>query len=136
MRDAALLSYSDLVGKPYLKGASGPDAFDCYGLVRELARRMGVSVPDYTKPSTWHEIADCIERERTFWTPCEEGAGAVALFRIRHLVDGKPVTLATHVGMCIGHGRFVHAWKPAGGVVREDIQPWRRRIVGFYSFPQ
>lgn len=37
-----------LIGKPYRAGSSGPDEFDCIGLVRYYFRqRHGVELPDY-----------------------------------------------------------------------------------------
>jgi cell wall-associated NlpC family hydrolase len=39
---------NSLVGKPYRAGASGPDAFDCIGLVRHCFKSLhGVDLPDY-----------------------------------------------------------------------------------------
>jgi cell wall-associated NlpC family hydrolase len=35
----------DLVGRPYRRGARGPDAFDCWGLVLEMRRRLGLPLP-------------------------------------------------------------------------------------------
>lgn len=36
----------DLIGRPYRIGATGPDAFDCYGLARHVqANLYGVSMP-------------------------------------------------------------------------------------------
>ena len=38
----------NLIGAPYMAGASGPDAFDCIGLVRYYFRnRHGIELPDY-----------------------------------------------------------------------------------------
>jgi cell wall-associated NlpC family hydrolase len=36
---------AELVGKPYKAGATGPDAFDCMGLVIRTQREMGWKVP-------------------------------------------------------------------------------------------
>lgn len=37
-----------LIGKPYELGASGPDSFDCVGLVRYyFEHRHGLALPDY-----------------------------------------------------------------------------------------
>lgn len=38
----------DLIGKKYLHNGRGPEAYDCYGLVIEIARRMGKTVKDIT----------------------------------------------------------------------------------------
>ena len=47
-----LLDISDLLGKPYKAHARGPEAYDCYGLVIEVEKRLGHTMPDlYTKLS-------------------------------------------------------------------------------------
>ena len=52
-----LLDVNDLLGKPYKAHARGPDSFDCYGLVIEVEKRLGHTMPDlYTKlaqSDTW-----------------------------------------------------------------------------------
>lgn len=35
----------DLTGKPFRRGARGPAAFDCWGLVIEARRRLGLPLP-------------------------------------------------------------------------------------------
>jgi len=35
----------DLPGRPYLYGARGPASFDCWGLVLEVRRRLGLVLP-------------------------------------------------------------------------------------------
>ena len=43
----------DLIGRPWLRGAAGPDAFDCWGLVRHCyATRWGVALPPI-EPATY-----------------------------------------------------------------------------------
>ena len=60
-----------LVGKPYKAGASGPDEFDCIGLVRYYFKEhLGVVLPDYQvvggtsaelgafiKATAWHKVS-------------------------------------------------------------------------------
>lgn len=44
---AAVDTLRDLVGLPYRLGAAGPDAVDCWGLLRLACRRLhGVELPD------------------------------------------------------------------------------------------
>lgn len=38
----------DLLGKPWVRGANGPDAFDCLGLVKFVYKeRKGIELPSY-----------------------------------------------------------------------------------------
>lgn len=47
-----LLDVTDLLGKPYKAHARGPGAYDCYGLVIEVEKRLGHTMPDlYTRLS-------------------------------------------------------------------------------------
>ena len=52
-----LLDINDLLGKPYKAHARGPKEYDCYGLVIEVEKRLGHTMPDlYTKLSEgWEE---------------------------------------------------------------------------------
>jgi cell wall-associated NlpC family hydrolase len=36
------------VGKPYVGGAAGPDAFDCSGLTMAAYRQIGITLPHYS----------------------------------------------------------------------------------------
>lgn len=36
------------LGKPYIEGAEGPDAFDCSGLTRYVYKQVGLSIPKYS----------------------------------------------------------------------------------------
>lgn len=36
-----------LLGRPWLSGARGPDAFDCWGLLVEVYRKGGIALPLY-----------------------------------------------------------------------------------------
>jgi Cell wall-associated hydrolases (invasion-associated proteins) len=131
------LVYDDLVGTPYARGAAGPQEFDCYGLVKECANRTGIYVPDHQQLASYAAIAALIDEKRPLWEEVPEQPNTVALIRIKHLIDGKVVTLNSHVGWVLPHGRMIHAWEQSGGVVVEKLDPvWTRRIVGFYRFPQ
>ena len=44
-----LLDVNDLLGKPYKAHARGPNAYDCYGLVIEVEKRLGHDMPDLYK---------------------------------------------------------------------------------------
>lgn len=93
-----------LVGTPYRWGGNTPESgFDCSGLIGYVYQsRSGISPPRTTA-------------ELSFWgrsIPAEVlQSGDLVLF-------GKS-TVATHAGIYVGQGRFVHA-PTTGGVVRLD----------------
>lgn len=102
-------------GKPYRWAASGPDAFDCSGLVwagYKYAHDNGASYPDPGVRWTTYTIAvmgDGVEIGR-------EQPG--------DLILPSP----GHVGVCVGNGMMINA--PSDGIpVREDQygRPWMIR---------
>lgn len=88
------------LGKPYVWGATGPNAYDCSGLTRAAWRAAGVVLPR----TTWEQI---------------EAAPRISTKRLR---PGDLIFYygdISHVGIYIGGGRMIHAPRP-GAYVRED----------------
>jgi cell wall-associated NlpC family hydrolase len=107
----ALLSLQHL-GKPYVWGATGPNAFDCSGLVCYVYAQAGVCLPRVTFSQV------CCGRAVS---PGELVAGDLVFFRNNN-----------HVGIYLGGGFFIHAPR-TGDVVkisalsaRSDISACRR----------
>lgn len=111
------LAYAQ-VGDSYSMGASGPDVFDCSGLVMWLYQQStGVSLPHNTH-AQWDAIDDTwLAGER------EPQPGDVVFF-----FDG-----ADHVGIYAGDGMMVHAANPRAGVTTDSIYDgyWAGRLTGF-----
>jgi len=104
------------IGKPYLWGGTGPDAFDCSGLVMMAYRDSGVNIPRTSE-------------EQWVWgpriAPGHEEPGDLIFFAGS---DGT-TTSPGHVGMVIGHGMMIEAFA-TGFPIR--IAPYRgRQAVGF-----
>jgi murein DD-endopeptidase len=104
------------VGKPYRFGGSGPDAYDCSGLVRFAHGAQGVIVPRTTQEQ--FRMARPVPVDRVV-------AGDLLFFRF----DGAKVS---HVAIYAGEGRFVHAPQSSRPVeVRSLDEPWyRSQLVG------
>jgi cell wall-associated NlpC family hydrolase len=107
----ALLSLTHL-GKPYVWGATGPNAFDCSGLVCYVYAQVGVRLPRVTFSQVLCGRAVA---------PGDLVAGDLVFFRRNN-----------HVGIYLGGGYFVHAPR-TGDVVkvtplsaRSDISACRR----------
>ena len=94
------------VGKAYVYGAAGPNAFDCSGLTMRAWGMAGVALPHSS--SAQHGVG----------TPVSES-------------DLRPGDLVfyyspiSHVGMYIGNGLIVNALNPGAGV----------RVSGLHSMP-
>ncbi|MGQ0577763.1 MAG: C40 family peptidase [Betaproteobacteria bacterium] len=105
----------EMIGKPYRYAGDTPAGFDCSGLVQYSYGRAGVRMPRAT--------------------PAQRSA--TTLISVRSLRPGDLLFFdqegkkASHVGMYLGDGRFVHA--PAtGGRVRTDSlrsEYWKKHFV-------
>ena len=95
---ATAIAYAEQqLGKPYLWGGTGPDAFDCSGLVMMAYRGAGIGIAR-TSEEQWateqHVPASQVQPgDLVFF------AGA----------DGTP-TSPGHVGLVIGHGQMIEAY--------------------------
>lgn len=105
---------SALVGVPFQAGARGPAAFDCWGLVLELRRRLGLALPpDYRTGEITRDQAHALFH-----------AAAPAPWRRVALTPGAVVLSASaaHAGVYLA-GRIVHAQATAG-VVSWPVARW------------
>ncbi|GGR00392.1 C40 family peptidase [Streptomyces aurantiogriseus] len=97
-RAAAAVSYAySKLGSPYVWGATGPNAFDCSGLVLAAYRSAGVSLPR----TTYAQIDAGRRVSRDELRP-----GDLVFF----------YSGITHVGIYIGDGRMIHAPNPSAPV--------------------
>jgi peptidoglycan DL-endopeptidase CwlO len=95
---ATAISFAEAqLGKPYLFGGTGPDAFDCSGLVMMAYRAAGVYIPR-TSQQQWA------------WGPqvpaSQVEPGDLVFFAG---ADGT-TTSPGHVGLVIGHDKMVEAY--------------------------
>lgn len=120
-----MVKYEDLIGKTFEYGGRGPDKYDCYGLLREMYRRIGKEVPDYKSPSVGPEIIAMILDKKQDWEEVEKKDGCAMLIRLR----GN-----AHVGFTLPYGMFIHVWERSGGVTVERIRDWEARIVAYYDY--
>ncbi|MGK5695248.1 NlpC/P60 family protein [Streptomyces sp. URMC 128] len=97
-RAAAAVSYAyQKLGSPYVWGATGPNAFDCSGLVLAAYRSAGVSLP------------------RTTYSQIDAGRRVSR----SELLPGDLVFFyagISHVGIYVGNGRMIHAPNPSAPV--------------------
>ena len=123
----------ELIGRPYRTGGQGPDAFDCWGLVRwVIAQRFGRELPAILVElddlrAVLLAFRDHPERQR--WTAVQEPdeGDCVLLRQSRHPI---------HVGVWLGvdGGGVLHAVEGNGVVFQRvrDLLASSWRIEGFY----
>ncbi|WP_354640977.1 C40 family peptidase [Kitasatospora camelliae] len=102
-RAAAAIGFARAqLGKPYVWGATGPDSFDCSGLVQAAYRSAGISLPR----TTYAQIAAAPRITRDQLQP-----GDLVFFYAG----------VTHVGLYTGNGQMIHAPHPGAPVRYESI---------------
>jgi cell wall-associated NlpC family hydrolase len=103
-------------GVPYRNGGSDPAGFDCSGFVQYVFRQVGTILPREVREQ--FRVGRDIDRD-------EVEAGDLVFFET--VSRG-----ASHVGLAIGDGQFVHAPSSRGVVRVESLASsyWAPRYVG------
>ncbi|MBL3552555.1 NlpC/P60 family protein [Rhodovulum sulfidophilum] len=130
------------IGTPYRhQGTVRGAGADCLGLLRGVWRALYGREPEEVPPYTpdWSEP----QGEEVLWRaagrhliakPLEQAAeGDVILFRMRD------DTIAKHLGLqgrVSGVPSFIHAYSGHGVVESSLSEPWTRRIVARFAFPE
>ena len=125
VRDSLVTLARQQLGRRYVFGGSTPDkGFDCSGLIRYVLAKLDISVP-----------RTAAQQERVGATVAKD----TAVLRPGDLVTFGRGKGASHIGIYVGDGRFIHASSKAGRVVESQlirpparlIKPWRgaRRIL-------
>ncbi|MFG3046587.1 NlpC/P60 family protein [Streptomyces sp. NPDC048241] len=97
-RASAAVAYAyRKLGSPYVWGATGPNAFDCSGLIQAAYRSAGISLPR----TTYAQINAGRRVSRSQLRP-----GDLVFF----------YSGISHVGMYVGNGRMIHAPNPSAPV--------------------
>lgn len=101
------IAYS-LLGKAYVYGGTGPDAFDCSGFVQYIYRQLGYSI----SRSSSTQLYDGVGVSYSDVLP-----GDILNFGYS---DGT----STHSALYVGNGKMIHAANPSRGVIMSDVNSW------------
>ncbi len=117
-RDQIVMTAFAQVGKPYLYGGNGPDAFDCSGLVRYAYRAGGASTPRTT--ATLFAAGQSVAAESA-------RPGDLFFYRL-DVARGAP----SHVVFYLGDGEGIHAPSSGGAIraVKLGIPYFSQRFAG------
>ena len=112
------------VGCPYVYGATGPDSFDCSGLIYYVANQaLGLQLPRTSK--AMYSFCKVVPKEKM-----EEGD--LLFFKTNNTAS------ITHVGIYIGGSQFISAISdgPNSGVIISslDQEYWKPKYVGCGQF--
>lgn len=123
---------SRYIGKPYAPDGMGPDAFSCWGLVRDVLRlEQDVDLPTFLGDDTSDaaRIAAMVCRELPAWRETGPSPGTVILL--------KPAGIPCHVGVMFSGARFLHSARSPGRVVAATVGgPWchPNTVVGYFRY--
>ncbi|OLP61859.1 peptidase P60 [Xaviernesmea oryzae] len=128
------------IGTPYRHQASAKGVgCDCLGLVRGIWRELYGSEPeplpaygrDWAGQSGAEDRLNAAALRHFIARPsgAEAEPGDLLLFRWR------PHMPASHCGILIGDGRFIHAYEKAAVLASPLAPGWARRICGLFRFP-
>lgn len=105
------------LGKPYVWGAKGPNAYDCSGLMLAAWAAAGVGIPAGTisQVHAGHAVSSVqqVQPGDLLFIPGSLGTAKVP----------------RHVGMYAGHGLIVDAYDTGTGVILEPLSAWTSKIV-------
>lgn len=119
-----------LIGKPWVSGANGPEAFDCWGLLRHVLReRQGLELCPYggVKETGLADMLRTAQAETAaHWVPIGQPEHLCGVGMSR----GKRIE---HVGIWLdeGAGGILHSHEGAGVVFQSQASI---RTTGFQNF--
>ncbi|UCE27260.1 MAG: C40 family peptidase [Candidatus Coatesbacteria bacterium] len=120
LRADVIASGKKYLGKPYVWGGTGPDGFDCSGLMQTIFAENGIGIPRGAKDQ--YKEARKIKRDE-LWP------GDLIFFE----TYAKGVS---HVGIWVGDGKFLHAESSDAGVTITPISIpyWDNRYYGAATY--
>jgi cell wall-associated NlpC family hydrolase len=129
--DDIKIPIADLTGIPFLdRGRDYRVGLDCWGLVMEVYRRLGVKLPNYLiNCEDVDAINDTYQKEKLLWIPTDkpEFPDIIAL----RFNESK----MNHVAVYIGNGEFLHARSRSNSSIESlNHVYWKRAVEGFYKW--
>ena len=123
------LNYVDLLDKEFAYGGRGPEFYDCYGLIMELHKRIGIELPEYKSEKEPNLIQLRIIEGRKLFKQLEKPEPhSVVTFFI------KPY-ITSHLGFMLDERRFIHIMiKSRVTVEKIDSDIWKDRITGYFKW--
>lgn len=132
-----MIDYSDLIGVPFKnRGRDKNTGLDCYGLVMEVYKKIGIQLPEYY--ADWNnveKINGIIQQEvgTSLWRKVE--GSHIPIPCVTAIRFGVPKGVVNHTGVYVGNGKFIHIRENVGVCVdRVNSPAWKKQIEGFYEY--
>jgi len=116
-KQAEVVAFADkFLGCPYVLGGSGPNKFDCSGLTQYVYKNFGYSI----RRTATQQLDNGVEVSKENLLP-----GDLVFFNNANSNKAR----ATHVGIYIGNGEFLHASSSKVGVIISSLNtPYYTRV--------
>lgn len=103
--------YQDLIGKPFKDLGRGPDGYDCWGVVKEVADRLGNDVPDYgVHYDDYESVLSTYKAVRNDYVPISKKDKLIP----GDIVIYKRLGSGLHFGIMVDQHHFLHASEGSG----------------------
>jgi len=101
-----------MLGKRYKWGGNGPYSYDCSGFTKKVFQKFGIKIP------------------RNSWNQAKVGKKIVKRSRLKKgdlvFFTSKHHTRVNHVGIYIGHGKFIHASRFHHKIVISPLREYKK----------
>ena len=134
-----IIDTSDLIGKPFCWGGRGPDAYDCFGICKEVANRAGLLYPDVPvngrtsdeATTTFKSVFKAIETGEGSWTKINVIGLPQPLTTVLMKIKGR-----WHMGITLSnYGDFIHCVEKHKVSMTTISNPlWKPCIEGYYVY--
>lgn len=121
------------IGKPFSDGGTGPENYDCWGLVRAVSAAAGLRFPQYP-----HVPADHARAVGAAMVGAVQTGGWIRQLcpaTLDVVLMSTAPGLLNHVGIMISPREFLHTTRATGAVITRLTDPrWAHAIRGYYRW--
>ena len=119
MRDSLVALARAQLGKRYVRGGASPEkGFDCSGLVKYIMAAFQFDLPRTARQQARTGLALATDTSR---------------LRPGDLLTFGKKSSASHIGIYIGNGHFIHASSVAGRVIESPVNRPKSRLIKVWS---